>query len=677
MFASRRQFLSIHQPSLEPIDTKKDTNFTSESKPPVYNSNNPNKIVSSFPTRTTQPRIFDVAHSFSNSNKCILIPNHQKYTSQTSHLKHGTSQKASSTLVPLSQTTSKNSLSPTFNSTPLFSAPDSHSSDSSQISKDFISGSDENNQLPSSDFAENSVSTTSENLESNAFENTDIQQPTPSVFTEDKSETLDENSSDNQSTETSTIKELTSELEKSNSDENIQSQTSCSKNSTSFDEDIRQKLEICSQICDFTLQKSHMHEKELKSHTLFELVDLFEHSSHIQNISQDLQKDIFQMIEVNVFNPNRIRKVTISDYSFTFLEPSWSHLFYCYQIFNKFLRLFPNSALVNKELMKRILLLTELPDNNERIQLVSLLRTYYDTHQNERILILKSVESLFIDLRDDQVSHFCAMPLLQLSAYMFTRSRQEYSEYFNRLIKHSIIPIIGLKFLPFYQQSLKNFISVVLTAYPSMALELLRGIELKWPITNGTKQHQILDILILIFSKMTQEAFKPISKRVFKFLADCVLSNHSKTVEATLDIWITADEKNWVGINSRVAIKEMYENVSTISEKHWNSQISTKANLVLAAMNKLNKNSLQKIKLYYKQLKSQKFREKPPNTTQKTWNLITQTASQMGADIDLNEKINQLRELFHNEKRPTLEVSRFIPAKKKDIEEAKKIAKQQ
>ena len=120
----------------------------------------------------------------------------------------------------------------------------------------------------------------------------------------------------------------------------------------------------------------------------------------------------------------------------------------------------------------------------------------------------------------------------------------------------------------------------------------------------------------------------------------------------------------------------MYENVSTISEKHWNSQISTKANLALLTMNKLNKNAFQKIKLYYKQLKSQKFREKPPNTTQKAWNLIAQTACAMGANFDLNEKMGEFRELFHNEKRLTLETSRFIPTKKKDIEDAKKIAKQ-
>lgn len=656
MFVGRRQFLSIHQPSLQPIDKIQDSNCNLENKNVLLNNTPIKNFTSSLTKKVSQPRIIDAVHSFSNSNKCILVPNHQKAPQKVIYGQLNTSQK-SSPYLPLSSTSSKNSVSTNFNSTPLFPSADALPSISSCPPDQSIPQENINNQSESSNFTDNTTPLTSEdsNQQSNSEndENLNSKQPIESADIQLKSvSTLEEKSLD-------------------------QKTLLNSNKANSLEDDIRQKLAICSQICDFTLQKSHMSEKELKSHTLFELVDLFEHSSQIQTISEDLQEEILKMIEVNIFNPNRIRSVTISDYSFTFLEPSWSHLFYCYQIFNKFLTLFPNSKLVNKALMKRILLLMELPDNNERIQLVSLIRTYYDTHPNERILILKSVESLFIDLLDDQVTHFCAMPLLQLSAYMFSRSRHEYSDYFNRLIKRSIIPLIGLKFLPFFQQSLKNFISVVLTAYPSMALELLRGIEIKWPVTNGTKQHQILEILIIIFSKMPQETFKPISRRVFKFLADCVLSNHSKLCEATLDIWTSADEKNWVGINCRTGIKEMYENVSTISEKHWNSQTSTKANMALLAMNKLNKNSFQKIKLYYKQLKSQKFREKPPNTTQKAWNLIAQTACSTGAKFDLNEKIGEFRVLFHNEKRPTLEISRFIPVKKKDVEEATKIAKQQ
>ncbi|KAK8882527.1 hypothetical protein M9Y10_045169 [Tritrichomonas musculus] len=658
MFVSRRQFLSIRQPSLQPLDRNHDSNSDSENKNTLYNSTNKD-FSSSLPGKTSQARIINPPRSsFSSTNKCILVPSRQKFPNQSSSLRISVPPKSSSQTL-FSTINVKNSVSSPFGSKSI--TPLADPTPTNDITH--LTDSTPENSMP---IAEDS------NFTVNADTN-DLQSDT-SDFPEKDPSTIESNIDDQHTIEqNSTVEPIITS--KTSIDENPECQQSPSVSSSSFESSIRQKLDICTQICDFSMQKNNMPEKELKSHTLFELVELFEHSSQIQNIDVSLQNDIFKMIEANIFNPNRIRKVIISDYSFTFLEPSWSHLFYCYQIFNKFLQLFPNSELITKDLMKRILFLTELPDNNERTQLVTLLRTYYNSHPKEHLLIIKAVESFFIDLLDQQVPHFCAMPLLQLSAYLFSKSRYEYPNDINRLIKSSIIPLIGLKYLPFFQQSLKNFISVVLAAYPSMAMELLRGIELRWPITNGTKQQQILEILIMIFSKMPQDAFKLISKRVFKFLADCLLSNHLKTIETVLDVWNNADENNWIVINSRTGIKEMYENTAYLSEKHWNSQVVSKANLALAAMNRLNKNTLQKIKAYYKQLKSQKFREKPPNDIQKAWNLIAQKASSNGADFDLTEKMARLRELFHNEKRPTLEMSRFIPVKKKDIEESQKAAK--
>lgn len=87
MFVSRRQFLSIHQPSLQPLDTNHDSNSDSENKNTLYNSTNKD-FSSSLPGKTSQARIINPPHSsFGSTNKCILVPSRQKFPNQSSSLR--------------------------------------------------------------------------------------------------------------------------------------------------------------------------------------------------------------------------------------------------------------------------------------------------------------------------------------------------------------------------------------------------------------------------------------------------------------------------------------------------------------------------------------------------------------------------------------------------------------
>lgn len=171
--------------------------------------------------------------------------------------------------------------------------------------------------------------------------------------------------------------------------------------------EIENKLIFCWEIFDFTAKNVDLDEIEAKERALIDLVCLFEQSSQIKNIDDGLKKKIFDMLEFNIFHHNSFQKMNFNDSSAVYHEPSWPHLGCCYRIMNAFIKLFPNIELININLIKRLFHFIELPDANERLQIVSLIRTYYDTHQNERLKIIKMVESILIDVFENQIS-LCA-----------------------------------------------------------------------------------------------------------------------------------------------------------------------------------------------------------------------------------------------------------------------------
>lgn len=449
----------------------------------------------------------------------------------------------------------------------------------------------------------------------------------------------------------------------------------------SFNTLLQNKIDICSYILDFTNLNGQTQEKEIKSRTLCELIELFENNRYISQINEEQQTLIFRMLDRNIFQQDcniRSPYITFDKCNpIAIVEPCWPHLFYCYQILNRYAQVFPNSKHINLELVSKAINLTQLPDTNERMQLVAFLRTYFDTHKNDQKQILELVNKKLNDQVNSTSTPFCAMPLIIFLTHIYTRSftiSSPISSEFMKVMTDGVLPLISLPDLPIYQQNLRQLLLTVLSGHSLYATKFLRYIELKWPQTNSQSQISFFNILTSIWERMDQKDFKPMSKRVFAFIADCTESTNIKLQELALDIWKSATSENWIGINGRHAVNAMYEPVLKLSEKNWNKSIAEKASSALTDMCRINKREYQKMKSYINQMKVKRLKPRVPNDTQKGWAAIAKTAAMMAEqkgkspDFDLNTKLKEFYDLFHNEKKPTLIVSRFVPvlAKHKD-----------
>ena len=455
------------------------------------------------------------------------------------------------------------------------------------------------------------------------------------------------------------------------------------------------KIEICEVIFDFTIMNDQITEKEIKTRVLCDFIELFENTREVQNLSEEQQSFIFQMLERNIFEQTPIFPdcfLRVDPY-LSIAEPSWPHMFYCFQILNRFIQVFKDSKLININLAKKIINLTQLADTNERMQLVAFLRSYFEYKPDDRVELIKITKNKLIDVKDGVASPLAVMPLIIFILHMCTRGPPTLIPYITDLIKESLLPLISSPWLPLFHQNLNQLLATFISNNKQAANQFLRLIELQWPLRNGSAQYLVLSLLITVWEKMDQSDFKPIAHRVFLFLAECLENSYFRVSALALSIWDGANENSWLGLNSKTAIQVMYEPIQAITEKslhhehiHHSGQIknysnyynSEKASRALNEMCRINKAIYQKRKKYIKQLKAQRYKHHVPNDTQRGWVSIARTAlinienssPEEAQQFDLNSKLKLFHNTFHHERKPTLAVSRFMPV----LEKHKKVS---
>jgi hypothetical protein len=445
-----------------------------------------------------------------------------------------------------------------------------------------------------------------------------------------------------------------------------------SVNSPDFTASLLKKLEVCSLILDCSNSRIQIPEKAAKRAALTELVDLFDRDLDVRRLTPDHQTRVFQMLQKNIFeqDPSLLGPRFRVDYSITVIEHSWGHMNYCFQILNRFVRIFPDSPLMTFSLAQAAMNLTQLPDMQERMQFTIFLRGYHDTHPSERSIFLTELARCFGNLNEGVALPFCGAVLISLFGYIVSRAQSPMAREYALFYLTLILPLIGSPQLTLFAKNLSQLISSILPNNPEMVMPTMRALEKYWPATNGDKQMLVLEMLITICAKLPPAVFAPLAPRLFVFLAACLASPHYRVVGAVLDICINAVAGDWIHMNSKVAIPELVENMVVVSEKYWAKPTAEKATTALSALAKVDKALYHKIRAQQKQMKGQRQTKYLANDCQRYWYQIADTALDRFSDFNLNAKKHQMYDLFHNEKPETRAPSHFVsgldkPAKQK------------
>lgn len=446
-------------------------------------------------------------------------------------------------------------------------------------------------------------------------------------------------------------------------------------NDASFEMLLAAKLEVCSQVMDFTNRDAQTKQKEEKAKALIELISYFENTREAKKLNGKLQRAIFRMIELNVLrvDPKFPSSLETGDYTLSVIEPAWPHLFFCHQLLTRFVNLFPEAEFVNFSVVKRALFLTQLPDANERVHLVNFLKAYYDTHVNDRLDFIRSLRDRLILLAEVPLVPLCGMPLLLCANHVLSRglTDPEVREVYKDMIKQAVVPLFGHTHMSLFYSSFKSLLVLSIKEIPELTSIVLKGLQNKWPVAGGMKEQLATDLVITISSTLSQSDFSLFSANFFVFLARRMYSPNYKVVNTILSMYSKEDLRKFVKDNSTLLIDKLYVPFHEAAENSWCHAIREKAAGMIEMMSMTSPAEFQKKRLAIKTREANAKKAKnmyiaplPPedNRPLRKWTQITKLAVSEWPDIDEKEMIVKITDVCVLEPDlPKRHISHFMP----------------
>ena len=421
-------------------------------------------------------------------------------------------------------------------------------------------------------------------------------------------------------------------------------------NDPGFPAILKEKVKICNFIFEFNTETPGLTEdQDVKSRALCEFVQFFEQSLEARKLPEDLQALIFSIIEQNILQQVPVFPDVLlsNNYQVPVVEPCWPHLFYCFQILNRFVQLFPESPLMTVSIAKKTIKLLSLPDNNERLQLLAFLRSFYDLHSNDRNELIKYATQFLIEYKEKQLPPYCVPPLLVFAAHVFTRSGKNINSQYLSLLRNGVFPLIKSPHIHVFLQHLVQLLTSLFSENSLIAEEFFDYIVHNWETTDSKIKGARIEILIFVCSKIRPETASQNSKRIFNILSKELLSVHQRIVLAVLSLWLKPKLDEYVEKDSKYAVGIMYENVKRISEIHWSPLIREKASQALAEMGKLNRNQFLKMRNQKGTSDQRRKRFEIEHKAMKTWAHIAKDIYEFtNYKIEIKPKLNEIKEYF-------------------------------
>ena len=417
-----------------------------------------------------------------------------------------------------------------------------------------------------------------------------------------------------------------------------------------FEERFSLKITLCNVIYDFTNPNEDIEEKDTKTKVLCELVQFFEQKNEAKNLSVKFQLKTLKMIETNIYRPIPTIKISpfLMDFSTVFVEPSWPQLFYVYQILNRVIILYPNSSYFTLDFFKIIIYLTNMPDNNERQQILAFLRSFYDTHQSLKMEIIEVVRKKLLDAHDSENPPFCITPLLVFLAHIYQRCYKQPPDKYFTLIRVSVFQLVTSSFLPIFHQHLVSLLQAIFEQGSDLNIEFFQTVIKYWPLSNSQKQACFVEMLLLCMSKMNPAQVNDNIKTALTHLSDIIMGDHVKAAEAVFDFILnSAKDQQWFVDQSKKAIPYLYDYIHEVSQTHWSPVMREKATNCLLEMGKIDRKTF----LSCKQKKPADLKRREQDTIRqavKGWQKVVHQISD--PNFDRRSTVQWIKDELHYEK---------------------------
>ncbi|GAB5585318.1 serine/threonine-protein phosphatase 2A 56 kDa regulatory subunit delta isoform [Umbelopsis nana] len=342
-----------------------------------------------------------------------------------------------------------------------------------------------------------------------------------------------------------------------------------------------QKLRQCTVTFDFNDASSELKAKEIKRHTLQELLEYINSTRGV--LTEPIYAEVINMFAVNLFRTippqvNPIGDAFDPEEDEPVLELAWPHLQIVYEFFLRCIEspdFNTNYAkkYIDQKFILQLLELFDSEDPRERDFLKTTLHRIYGKFLNLRAFIRRSINNIFFHFVYETERHNGIAELLEILGSIINGFALPLKEEHKTFLTKVLIPLHKAKSLALYHPQLGYCVVQFLEKDQSLTPEVVSGLLRYWPKVNTSKEVMFLTEIEEILEVIDVQEFQIIMVPLFTRIAECVASSHFQVAERALYYWNNEYIVSLMAENIEVILPIVFPPLYRNSKSHWNQAI--------------------------------------------------------------------------------------------------------
>ncbi|RCH86263.1 Serine/threonine-protein phosphatase 2A 56 kDa regulatory subunit delta isoform, partial [Rhizopus azygosporus] len=343
-----------------------------------------------------------------------------------------------------------------------------------------------------------------------------------------------------------------------------------------------QKIRQCTVICNFSDPGAELAEKEIKRHTLQEILEYVSMNRGVLT-SEAVYPEIIKLFVVNLFRtiPPQVNPTGDAydpEEDEPVLELAWPHLQIVYEFFLRCLES-PDFNIsfakryIDTKFILQLLDLFDTEDPRERDFLKTTLHRIYGKFLNLRAFIRRSINNIFFQFIYETERHNGIAELLEILGSIINGFALPLKEEHKQFLRRVLIPLHKVKSLALYHPQLAYCVVQFLEKSQALAPEVIQGLLRYWPKVNSPKEVMFLNELEEILDVTECSEFQKIMVPLFVKLRQCVSSTHFQVAERALYFWNNDYIVNLMAQNVNTLMPIIFPTLYRTSKTHWNKTI--------------------------------------------------------------------------------------------------------
>ncbi|KAL1918281.1 uncharacterized protein VTP21DRAFT_2941 [Calcarisporiella thermophila] len=360
-------------------------------------------------------------------------------------------------------------------------------------------------------------------------------------------------------------------------------------NQSARQELLLRKLRQCSVVFDFNDASADLEGKEIKRHTLTEILEYISLNRNV--LTEPVYSGIVSMFSSNLFRTippqtNPVGDAFDPEEDEPVLDLAWPHLQIVYEIFLRFVESPEfNTSIGKKYIDQRFIIqlldLFDSEDPRERDFLKTTLHRIYGKFLNHRAFIRKWINNIFFQFIYETERHNGIAELLEILGSIINGFALPLREEHKVFLARTLIPLHKSKSLALYHPQLAYCIVQFLEKDPSLTQEVIHGLLRFWPKTNSSKEVMFLHEIEEILDAIDPHEFLNIQVPLFQQIAQCINRPHFQVAERALLFWSNDYIAKLMTDNVEVIMPIVFPALYQNSKGHWNRNIH---NLIFNAL---------------------------------------------------------------------------------------------